>query len=133
MTPDEAIKSALEPVAGLANKVFPLEGLKNAAAPFVFYLQTAEDEEETLGGSTGLLSASFEVNAVARTYAELVALAGAVRANLRALQGTIYDGLLIERAIVRQTSPDLKEREVNLYRRAYVLQLHYQKEVTDHE
>lgn len=133
MTPDEVIKTALEPIAGLANKVFPLEGLKNATAPFVFYLQAAEDEEETLGGSTGLLSASFEVNVVARTYAELVALAGAVRANLRALQGTIHDGLLIERAIVRQTSPDLKEREVNLYRRAYVLQMHYQKEVTDHE
>lgn len=99
----------------------------------MFYLQTAEDEEETLNGSTGLLSASFEVNAVARTYAELVTLAGAVRANLRTLQGTIHDGLLIERAIVRQASPDLKEREVNLYRRAYVLQMHYQKEVTEHE
>lgn len=133
MTPDQVIVAALEPIAGLAGKVFPLEGLKNAAAPFVFYLQQTEDEEEALDGLTGLLSASFEINCVARTYAGLIALAGAVRLALLALRGTAHDGLLIERATVRQTSPDLKEREVNLWRRMYILQLDYQKEATVNE
>lgn len=133
MTLDEVIKTALEPIDGLLGKVFPLEGLKNAVAPFSFYLQTAEDEEETLNGPAGLLSTSFEVNFVAKTYAGLIALAGAGRAALQALQGTVHDDLLIERATVRQASPDLKEREVNLYRRAYALQLYYQKEVNEHE
>lgn len=128
MTPDQAIKTALEPIAGLSGKVYPLEGLKNAAAPFVFYLQISEDEEETLDGSTGLQTASFEINCVARTYSGLVSLSGAVRPALQALQGRKFPGLLIERATVRQTSPDLKETEVNLYRRMYVLQINYQKE-----
>lgn len=131
MTPDELIKTALERIADLPGKVYPLEGLKNAAAPFVFYLQMAEDEEEVLGGPTGLLSASFEINCVAKTYSGLIALAGAVRPALQRLQGTAEGGLLIERARVRQASPDLKEREVNLYRRMYVLQLNYQKEETE--
>lgn len=128
MTPDEAIKAALEAIEGLSGKVYPLEGLKNASAPFVFYLQQLEDEEEVLEGHTGLLSASFEINCVAKTYAGLVALAGAVRTALQALQGAAYDGLLIERAAVRQASPDLKETEVNLYRRMYVLTVNYQNE-----
>lgn len=133
MTPDRVIKAALETAAGLSGKVYPLEGLKKASPPFVFYLQRAEDEEEALDGPVGLLSASFEINCVARTYAGLVALAGDVRPALQALQGAAHGGLLIERAQVRQASPDLKEMEVNLYRRMYVLQLNYQKEVTENE
>lgn len=133
MTPEERIKTALESVDDLPGKVCPLEGLKNASAPFVFYLRRTEDEEDALDGPTGLQEGAFEVNCVARSYAELVALAGAVKPALQALQGTTTGGLYIERATVRMTSPDLKEKEVNLYRRMYVLQLNYQKEDSEHE
>lgn len=128
MTPDEVIKTALESIAGLDGRVFPLEGLKNAAAPFVFYLQISEDDEYTLDGSTGLQAVSFEINCVAKTYSSLVAMAGSVRPVLQALQGTTHDDLLIERVTIRQASPDLKEMEVNLYRRMYILTVNYQKE-----
>ncbi len=126
MTPEQAILKALEPIAEISGKVYPLEGLKNATAPFVFYLRLTDEEEETLDGPTGLQSGTFEVNCVAQNYAQLISLAGSVRSALQGMQGTTYDGLLIERATIRQTSPDLKEREVNLYRRMYVLQLNYQ-------
>lgn len=131
MTPDQAIKTALEPIEGLASKVYPLEGLKNATAPFVFYLRLSGDEDDALDGPTGLLTASFEINCVARTYAELIALCGGVRPVLQQLQGREFPGLLIERAKVRQQSPDLKETEVNLYRRMYVLQINYQEVISD--
>ena len=128
MTPDQLIKTALETIDVLSGKVYPMEGLKNAAAPFVFYLQMAEDEDHSLDGLTGLLSASYEINCVAKTYASLVWLAGATRPALQALQGTTHDDLVIERVTIRQASPDLKEMEVNLYRRMYVLTVDYQKE-----
>lgn len=133
MTPENAILAALEPLEGLGGKVYPLEGLKNATAPFVFYLLDAEDEEEALDGPTGLQTATYEINCVAQTYAGLLTLAVAARGALRALQGFSQDGLLIERAVVQQTSPDLKEREVGLFRRRYSLRLNYQKEETDNE
>lgn len=126
MTPEQAILTVLKPIAEISGTVSPLEGLKNAAAPFVFYLRRTEEEEETLDGPTGLQSGTFEVHCVALTYAQLLSLAGSVRTALQGLQGNTYDGLLIERATIRQTSPDLKDREVNLYRRMYVLQLNYQ-------
>lgn len=126
MTPEEVIKAALEPIAGLSGKVFPVKGLKNAAAPFVFYLRLTEDEEEALDGPTGLQSGTFEVNCVAQNYSQLVGLAGSVRSALQGMQGKTYDGLLIERAAIRLTSPDLKDEDVHLYRRMYVLQLNYQ-------
>lgn len=133
MTPEELIKTTLEPIDGLASKVFPLEGLKNATAPFVFYLRMTGEEEDALDGPTGLQSGTFELNCVAQTYARLIALAGSVRSRLQALQGTSREGLYIERVVIRQASPDLKEREVNLYRRMYVLQLNYQEEVAENE
>lgn len=133
MTLDEIIKTTLEPVTGLDGHVYPLEGLKNATPPFAFYLQTAEDEEDTLDGRTGLMEATFEVHIVAKTYASLIWLAGSAKTALQALQGTTHEGLLIERVTIRQASPDLKEMEVNLYRRPYRLQVNYQKEENNHE
>lgn len=126
MTPEEVILTVLEPIAGLRGKVFPMEALKNATVPFVFYRQMEGDEEDTLDGQTGLQTATFEIHCVAKSYAALVSLAGAVRLALQKMQGHTYDGLLIERAKVRQASPDLYEREVNMMRRVYTLQLDYQ-------
>lgn len=128
MTPEQVVKTALEAVDGQAGKAFPLEGLKNAKAPFSFYLRQNWDEEDALDGPTGLQSATFELNFVARSYAELIALSGAAVPVLQGLQGTSHEGLYIERVQIRQASPDLKEKEVNLYRRMYVLQMNYQEE-----
>ncbi len=126
MTPENAIVTVLEPIDGLRHKVYPVDALKNATAPFVFYVQREEDAAETLEGCTDLQTATFEIHCVAKSYAALVALAGAVRTALRDMQGKTYGGLLIERAKVRQASPDLNEREVKLLRRVYTLQLDYQ-------
>lgn len=122
------ILAALSPLPGLAGKVFPLEGLKNAEPPFVFYAQLNFDEADALDGPSGLLSAAFEINCVARSYGELKTLAARVRPALQSLEGTEREGLSIQRAAVRQASPDLKEHEVHLFRRMYVLQLDYQEE-----
>lgn len=133
MTPEEAILTVLEPLDGLRGKVYPAEALKNATAPFVFYLQHVEDEEETLERPTGLMSATYEINCVATSYATLIWLVGAVRPALQFMQGKTYGDLLIERASVRQASPDLKEKEVGLYRRMLSLELRYQKEENNNE
>lgn len=126
MTPELAVKTALERLDGLADKVFPAEALKNAEPPFTFYLLDEDSEKEALDGPTGLCSAGLEIHCVARSYGELAALATAVRTALRGMQGQTFDGMLIERAVIRQRSPDIKDTEVNLYRRMYVLQLDYQ-------
>ena len=128
MTPEQAFLTVLEPIEGLRDNIYPAEALKNAAAPFVFYLQRAEDETEALDGPTGLMSATYEIHCVAQTYAKLVWLAGQVRPALHSMQGRTFDGLLVERVTVRQASPDLKEVEVGLFRRALSLTMHYQKE-----
>ena len=128
MTLEQPIKAAIETVDGLYGKFYPMEGLKQATAPFAFYRQTAEEEEDTLAGPSGLMEVSFEIHFVARTYSELIRLCSAGRAALQSLQGTTHEDLLIERITIRQASPDLKESEVKFYRRMYVLTINYQRE-----
>ncbi len=126
MTPEKAFLTALEPIDSLKSKVYPVNALKNAPPPFVFYAQKEEDGVDDLEGQTGLQTATFEIHCVAKSYAALVAVCGSVRSALQGMQGKIFGDLLIERVKVRQASPDLHEREVNLMRRVYTLQLDYQ-------
>jgi len=132
MTPEEIVKSTLEGIPGLTKRVFPVEALKNAKPDFVFYESTSQDEEDALDGPTGLLAAEIKVHCVAASYGALEGLCRSVRSRLRALTGTTHGGTFIERAVVRQVTPDLRETEVNLFRRAYALQLDYQ-EVNENE
>ena len=128
MTAEQALVEALSPLPILSGRVFPLEALKNAAAPFVFYLRQTAEEREDLDGPTGLRSAVFEIHCVARTYQELTVLAEAAHRALLDLRGGCREGLCIQRAAVRQASPDLREREVCLCRRALLFEIHYQQE-----
>ena len=48
---------------------------------------------------------------------------------LKALRGTGSGGIFVEKVHVSQRSPDLKEMEVNKYRRMYVLRIAYQEGV----
>lgn len=128
MTPEEVIVAALEGMEPPIDGVFPAEALKGAGQRFIFYRRLSADEEETLEGGSGLREANFEVNCVAPAYAELHRIASRADRLLQTVQGKTFDGLLVERVKVRQASPDLKEKEVGLYRRVLTLQMNYQEE-----
>lgn len=132
MTPEEIVKNTLESIDGLSGRVFPVEALKNAQPDFVFYKSASQDEEDALDGPTGLLKTEIEVHCVTASYGALVGLCQTVRRRLRGLTGTSHGGTFIERAVVQQATPDLRETEVILFRRAYALQLDYQ-EVNENE
>lgn len=126
MSPDTVIVAALETVEALAGKVFPLEAPKNTAAPFVIYLRGSAEEAQSLDGGVGLYRALFEINVVAGSYAQLSTAGDAARAALLGLWDSESGGYRIERVTVEQSSPDLWESEVQLYRRSYNLNINYQ-------
>ena len=128
MSPEKLIVAAMEPLTSLRNKVYPVEALKKATAPFVFFVPTEDAAEEALDGLTELEVWAGAVHVVTETYAELIDLVPQVRAELRGLMGRQIEDLYVEHVTIRGTSPDLKEREVDLYRRALDVRIHYQKE-----
>jgi len=122
---DAIIISTVSGVASLSGKVYPHEALKDAAAPFCFYLQEAGDEERALDGLTGLKGADYQVHVVAGTHLAMQTLGGAVMAALQALEGTEHDEITIQAAECRQTQPNFYESGVGLWRKPLYLHLDY--------
>lgn len=120
---EQAVVKALGTAA--PGKVYAAAAIKGAAAPFIFYILHRDEAVEELDGDTTLRAATFEVDAVGRGAKDLAALGAKVTAALKALRGTSSAGLEIQRARVTQESPDIKEREVNLWRRVYALRINY--------
>lgn len=123
---EQSIKAALEGVKGLSGHVYTAEALRDEPL-FAFYRVRTWSEEDVLEGGTGLETAEVEVHIVAGSYTAMTATAALAAAAMKGLRGVQAGGVYIERVRVSQQSPDLKEMEVNKFRRAYVLRIDYQE------
>lgn len=123
---EQSIKAALEGVKGLSGHVYTAEALRDEPL-FAFYRVRTWSEEDVLEGGTGLEAAEVEVHIVAGSYTAMTATAALAAAAVKGLRGVQAGGVYIERVRVSQQSPDLKEMEVNKFRRAYVLRIDYQE------
>ena len=122
----DPIKAAVETAAELTGSVFHVEALKNASAPFAFWLQIREETEQALDGYTELDTAGYELHICSKYLEQLDEKAAAARAAVISLQGTEADGVLYERINIRQITPVIHEREVGLYRKVYEITIEYQ-------
>lgn len=123
---EQSIKAALEGVRGLSGHVYTAEALRDEPL-FAFYRVRTWSEEDVLEGGTGLETAEVEIHIVASSYTAMTATAALAAAAVKGLRGVQTGGVYIERVRVSQQSPDLKEMEVNKFRRAYVLRIDYQE------
>lgn len=146
MSPEFALVQALGRVPVIADpaggepKVGALQPKKDWKAPYLFYIPEVDDEEEALDGSTGLQRFAATLHCVAGTHRGLQLLCQRCKKALKNMRGTVYStpehdqeaGLkgtvLIEDVTLVQSSPDLREMEVGLYRRMYNVRLDYQTE-----
>jgi len=124
----QAVRSAVNGIAAVSGKVYHAEALKNAAAPFVFWLQTGEEYEQSLSGRTELGEDLYELHIVTKNLETLDSISADVRAAVEGLQGSTVNGILYEQLEVRQISPVINEHEVNLYRKVYEVTIHYQQD-----
>lgn len=126
MALEQIIKTALEGVKGLNGHVYTAEALRDEPL-FAFYRIRTWREEEVLEGGTGLETAEVEIHVVAGSYAAMASTAALAAAAVKRLRGIQTGGVYIERVSVSQQSPDLKEMEVNKFRRMYLLRIDYQE------
>ncbi len=140
MSPEFALVAALETAPELRDRVTPMQPPKSAAAPFAFYIPSSDSEDECLDGSSGLQHFSATLHLVAGTFRKLQMLSALSKAAVLGMRGAVYrtpegveDGgptgaVLIEYTEMTQSSPDLYEAEVGLYRRVYTVRVDYQTE-----
>ena len=125
---ESLIIEPLERIADFDDKVYPSEALKNASAPFAFYRLLQDECEQDLSGDTELSFSRFELHIVAKTLVQVGQLADAARAELRRLAGCTVHGRYVERVRISLASPDLHDREVELFRRVYNVEIWWQED-----
>lgn len=106
-------------------KVYHAQALKNASAPFVFWIQQREETETDLNGVTELHSDAFDFHCVAGSLSALESLSANVKAAVLSLQGTAVGGYLFQRVAISMISPEIHEKEVGLYRKVYSVTINY--------
>lgn len=138
MSPEFALAAAVETIPVLRGRVTSMQPRKDAAAPFAFYIPTADSEESALDGPAGLQHFSATLHIVAATFRHLQLLAAKVKQAVTDMRGEIYrtpaedeavglkGSVLVECTEIEQSSPDLYEANVGYYRRMYAIRLDYQ-------
>lgn len=121
------VRKKVEEIPELTGKLYYAGALKNARPPFSFWRQTGGSTEQALDGYTDLHRSIFEIHVVGRNLDEMDRLAELVLSKIISLQGMTVDGYLYERVSIQDTSPDIKDVEVNLYRRAYTVAINWQE------
>lgn len=127
----QAVRSAINGIEAVSGKVYHAEALKNAAAPFVFWLQTGEEFEQDLNGRKELGRDQYELHIVTKNLEALDSISASVREAVEALQGTTVNGILYEIVKLSQISPVINENEVNCYRKVYEVAVYYQAEESE--
>lgn len=122
---EETLVAEIEAIEGLPGRVCPVVEIHISTGPVVVYDQRKETEEPDISGGTGLLTAEFDVHCLHSTYKKMRLLAEAVKKQIKGMQ---RDGspLIIESVQVEQTTPDILESRVQLYRRTYNVRIQYQ-------
>ena len=146
MSPEFALVQALGTVPVIADpssgepKVGAMQPRQNWKPPFLFYIPSADAEEETLDGPTGLQSFTATLHCVAGTHRGLQLLCQRCKKAMLQMRGAFYSTpdpdseegpkglILVENVTAEQVSPDLLEMEVGLYRRMYTIRIDYQTE-----
>ena len=146
MSPEFALVQALGTVPVIANpgggdpKVAALQPRQNWKPPFIFYIPITDSEEEDLDGPTGLQSFAAQIHCVSASHRGLQLLCQRAKKAVREMTGAVYStpeidpdegpkgSVLIEAVSMEQSSPDLLDTEVGLYRRMYNVRLEYQTE-----
>ena len=140
MSPEFALVQALETVPVLKGSVNAFQPPKSAKALFCFYIPAIDTEQQDFDGPTGLQSWSGTVHLVSNGERALQLLCAKAKKALHDMRGTVFatpeedqdEGqkgrVLIEYVEIEQSSPDLFEVEVGLYRRVYTVRLDYQTE-----
>ena len=125
---EQTMVETLEAVEGLKERVCPVEDIQKSTGPLVIYDQREESDTKTLSGSTGLMTAAYQVHVLHSTYLKMRQLSEQIKAALNVLQGFRESPLLIETVNIELGSPDIREHKVQLFRRTYNVTFQYQIE-----
>jgi hypothetical protein len=89
---EEALKTELESIPGLSNKVYPLNAIEGVTAPYVVYIASEGVFDEVLDGYLETKEIACELHILSGTYAGMKDLTKQVLAMVKSFQRRVIGG-----------------------------------------
>lgn len=126
---EQALTSELRSISGLSNKVFPIAAPDGSVPPFVVYYKATGGMVKTLSGTTKMRNGMYEIDILAKTYAELQTLFQAVKAKVLSFAGrTVGGSNILMQDVTIENFIELYEGEVKWYRINFELRFYFNEE-----
>lgn len=124
---EEALEAELTVIAGLNDKVFPLNATKGTPVPYVVYVSSEGLPDKCFDGHLNSREVGCEINILASSYRNLKSLSKLVMDKLISFQGRIIgtDGPTIDNITFDDDSPELYEDQVKFYRKIINITVSY--------
>ena len=122
-TADTALYAALEGVAQISSRVYPLAAPEACGGAFAVYRQVSDTPCRLISGNSGISVATFSVALVSDQYSELLEITADVIVALEAIKEDFVLNVTVE-----EEDPEAYEVDADLYNTAVTVQMMYRKE-----
>lgn len=122
-TADTVLVDALERVAEISSRVYPLAAPEACGGAFAVYRQVSDTPFRLISGTSGINQATFSVALVSTQYSELLNITAAVIVALEAIEEEFVLNVTVE-----EEDPEAYEVDADLYNTAVTVQMMYRKE-----
>ena len=102
-------------VAAITDRCYPVTIPQDPTFPLILYTKITGVRDHVLSGPSGHAHPRFQIEAWAETYAEVKALADAIRDALDGYSGTAFDEAVIGSCLI-YSERDIYENEIKVYR-----------------
>lgn len=126
---EQALRTELASISGLNNKVFPVVAPDGTVPPFLVYYKASGGLIKTLSGTTKMRNGMYEIDILAKTYADLQTTFNAVKAKCLSFAGrTVGTSDILVQDVTIENFIELFEGEVKWYRINFELRFYFNEE-----
>ena len=123
---EESLRAELSAITGLTNKIYPLTAPPGTSAPYVAYESSGLMEDKVFEGFLESGTTDVTLHIVASSFASMKSYAALVKTEIKSWLGNqMSSGPTIRNITFGESSPELYESEVNLYRKIIDFTVHY--------
>lgn len=126
---EQALTSELRSISGLTSKVYPLVSPDGTTPPFLVYRKSTGGLVKTMSGTTKTHNGNYEVDILAKTYADLQTLFGLVKEKVLSFAGrTVGTSSIYVQDVTIGNFIEMYESEVKWHRINLEIKFYFNEE-----
>lgn len=113
---DKVLTATLATIPQVHNQVYPLVADESATGAYIVYERTKTTNINTLDGDTGCQIVTYDIHALAQSYADCVTLSDAIKTACKSMAGEQSGSLSVQSVDIIGDSPQEYARDIGVYR-----------------